>query len=351
MKNTERMNDMIIRLPIDIKSLYMNIKNDNKTGHTATVATPLKQGASIHEELARIVDIPENITQATREELTGMILSKSRAEAIIPHIYVFDKLFVNGEPIEETPCFCMYVREETDPTNVHCGRQKVHYPPSLNYEDEDIEINNKVVMNAISQKLQNYAFIVEAFEYDTEAKSLNFDVLVVGENGIPYSKVFLNKKGVGNKFTAAFSESVENYDMEIIALRERLGYENVGPDNFTLIQERNNEDAILRVVEYLKRLGKSNLRCLVEDYPYALYDLEIRDGDKKEYVIVRNTSTKLTYFTLPYAKIKFCMDYKDKVRIVLVKDINGEPIIECFTSDEINMMNKSISSVVYEKRG
>ena len=34
----------IIRLPIDTKSLYFNIKNDNKTGHTATVATPLKQG-------------------------------------------------------------------------------------------------------------------------------------------------------------------------------------------------------------------------------------------------------------------------------------------------------------------
>ena len=42
----------IIRLPIDTKSLYFNIKNDNETGHTATVATPLKQGASLHTELA-----------------------------------------------------------------------------------------------------------------------------------------------------------------------------------------------------------------------------------------------------------------------------------------------------------
>ena len=351
MRNTERIKKMIIRLPIDIKSLYMNIKNDNKTGHTATVATPLKQGASIHEDLAKILDIPENIGQATREELTGMILSKSRAEAIIPHIYVFDRLLVNGEPIEDVPYFCMYIREETSPTNVHCGRQKVHYPPSLNFEDEDIEIDNKRVMNAVSQKVHNYAFIVEAFEYDTEAKSLNFDVLVVGENGIPYSKVFLNKKGVGNKFTAAFSETVENYDMEIIALREHLGYENVGPDNFTLIQEQNNKNAIQRVMAYLEKLGKKDIRCLVEDYPYALYDLEIRDNYKKEYVIVRNTSTKLTYFTLPYGKIRFCMDYKDKVHVVLVKDINGESVIECFTSDEINMMNKSISAVVYEKRG
>ena len=51
----------IIRLPIDVKSLYFNIKNDNKTGHTATVATPLKQGASVREGLSRIMEIPENI--------------------------------------------------------------------------------------------------------------------------------------------------------------------------------------------------------------------------------------------------------------------------------------------------
>ena len=347
----EREQEMIIRLPIDIKSLYMNIKNDNKSGHTATVATPLKQGASIHEELSKILEIPEIITQSTREELVGTILSKSRAEAIIPHIYVFNKLYVNGEAIEDTPSFCMYIREETAPTNVHCGRQKVHYPLSLNYVDAEIEIDNKKVMNAVSQKLQNYAFIIEAFEYDTEENSLNFDALVIGENGIPYSKVFLNKKGVGNKFTSAFTENFENYDMEIISLRNHFGYDNVGPDNFTIVQERNRQDAISRVVEYLNRLGKIELRCLVEDYPYALYDIEIRNGQKKEYIMVRNTSTKLTYFTLPYGKIKFSMDYKDKVKVILVKDINGEPVIECFTSDEINMLNKSINSVVYEKRG
>lgn len=38
-----------IYLHIDTKSLYMNIKNDNKTGHTATVATPIKQGNTFKE--------------------------------------------------------------------------------------------------------------------------------------------------------------------------------------------------------------------------------------------------------------------------------------------------------------
>ena len=342
---------MIIRLPIDIKSLYANIKNDNKTGHTATVATPLRQGQSIHEELAKIKDIPEKLSQNSREELTSQILSKSRAEAIIPNIYVFEKLMVNGEPLEDVPAFCMYIREETDPSNVHCGRQKVHYPPSLNYDDAEIEIDNKKVMNAISTALKDYAFIIEAFEYNTETEFLNFDALIVGENDIPYSKVFMNKKGTGNKFTSVFSESVENYDMEIIALREHLGYENVGPENYEIIQEKNRAAALSRIMTYYEKLADCKTRCLVEDYPYALYDFEIRNGDKKEYVIVRNTSTKLTYFTLPYAKIRFCMDYKDKVKLALVKDINGNPDIEWFTSDEINMMNKSISSVVYEKRG
>ena len=50
---------MIIRMPIDLKSLYLNIRNDNKTGHTPTVATPLRQGSPIHPEIAQIQNIPE----------------------------------------------------------------------------------------------------------------------------------------------------------------------------------------------------------------------------------------------------------------------------------------------------
>ena len=342
---------MIIRLPIDIKSLYLNIKNDNKSGHTAKVATPLRQGASVHKELACILEIPEWISRYTKEELSTQILSKSRAEAIIPHIYVFKRLFVNGIELEDVPMFCMYIREETDPANVHCGRQKVHYPPSLNFCNEEVEIDNKKVMEAISTKMGDYAFIVEAFEYDTDSGILNFDVLIVGENGIPYSKVFLNKKGTGNKFTATFFESMENYDTEIIALRECLGYENVGPDNYQEVQNNNRNIAYDIIQNELADQGYETVRCLAEDYPYALYDFELRKGFQKEYLIVRNTATKLSYFTLPYGKIKFCMDFKTAVKIALVKSINSTPNTEWFESSDINMMNKSINSVVYEKRG
>ena len=50
-----------IILPIDTKSLYFNIKNDNESGHTATVATAIKQGNSINSNLYQIFTIPNQI--------------------------------------------------------------------------------------------------------------------------------------------------------------------------------------------------------------------------------------------------------------------------------------------------
>ena len=90
----------VIRLPIDIKSLYFNIKNDNEKGHTATVATPLKQGASVHEKLSKIHYVPHNINDYSRDSLIGHILSKSRVEAIITDVFVFDSITVNGLVVE-----------------------------------------------------------------------------------------------------------------------------------------------------------------------------------------------------------------------------------------------------------
>lgn len=341
----------MIRLPIDTKSLYFNIKNDNQSGHTATVATPLRQGKAVHDELAQIYNLPENVGSRSREGIIAKILKNSRAEAIIPHVYIFDKISVNGEKIEDIPAFCIYVREETAENNVHCGRQKVHYPPSFRYEDEYIEINNKEVVRAMSERLKSYAYLIEAFEYDPEEKILNFDALIVGENDVPYSKVFLNKKGVGNKFTGAFNESVDSYDTEIIALREHLGYENVGPDNFEEIQKNNKELAIDIIIKDLQQKGIEGIRRLSNEYPYSLYDLEINKDGRKQYIIVKNTATKLNYFTMPYNKIKFCMDFDKMVSIALVRDITGSPCIEWYSVSDINNMNKSINSITYEKRG
>ena len=338
---------MIIRLPIDIKSLYLNIKNDNESGHTATVATPLKQYGGVNEQLVKILDIPENINPVSKEGMISQILSKSRAEAKINNVFVFDKISVNGISLENVPSYCIYIREETAEGYVHCGRQKVHYPITFKYSDEEVEINNKAVMTAIAEQLSDYAFIVEAFEYDTESKVLNFDVIIVGAKDIPYSKVFINRRGVGGKFTSNFSEESESYDTEIIALREKFGYANVGPDNFASIMQDNRTIADNWAEEYLKKSGATEIRRLREEYPYALYDIEYKVNGVKRYMIVRFTATNSKYFNLSFNKIKFCNDFFDVAQVCLINDINGCPRINIYSIETMNKMRKAINSVCY----
>lgn len=338
----------IIRIPIDVKSLYFNIKNDNETGHTPTVATPLKQGASIHEKLARIIEIPENINYLEREELISKIQSRSRAQAKINNIFVFEKIAVNGILLEGVPAFCIYIREETDLNNVHCGRQKVHYPISLVFEEKNI--NNKNVLKAVSKHLCNYAFLVEAFEYDQEKRILNFDVTIVGEENIPYSKVFINKRGVGNKFTSYFYEVADTYDLEIIALRERHGYHAVTPDNFNDVTNQNVLIARSLVLDYLKKHNAKNIRVLKEEYPYSLYDIQYSVDGKRKYAIIKQTATKLKYFNLSLSTIHFCNDFVDSVTLILVTDVNGTPQIFTYDIGEMNKLDKIINTITYKDR-
>ena len=341
---------MIIRMPIDLKSLYLNIKNDNQTGHTPTVATPLKQGKSIHEEIARILQLPEGIPLRSKENLAMQLLSKSRAEARIVKAYVFDKISVNGIPVDAGAAYCIYIREETNPANVHFGRQKVHYPQVLDFEDDEIYISNSTVIKAISKTLNDYAFIVQAFEYDTVSGVLNFDALIVGANGIPYSKVFLNKRGVGDKFSAIFNEYADIYDSEIIAMRSKLGYDKVHPDNFMSVMSENKLKAIDAVLEQLYNRRTCECLILSTQYPYALFDIEVKKGLSKEYYIVRFTSTRVEYFNLPMGVIRFIKDFSDQVRLVLVTDVNGTPIVHEYSPHELEHMRKTICSVTYEHR-
>lgn len=346
------MKRILIALPIDVKSFYFNILNDNESGHTATVSTPIKQGSAINEKLSKVFEIRSGINRESEESLACRLLSNSRAKAAIRKVCVFDKLSVNGEEVLPQAAFCFYVREEIDTESVHCGRQKLHYPSSLRYEDAEICIDNRSVMEAISTRLHGYAYIVDSFEFDEIKEVLNFNVTIVGEHDIPYSKVFLNKKGVGNKFAVAFNDYADLYDSEIISLREHLGYDMVSPDNYIEVIGDNKRDAIQRLANYITYLGYHETRILADEYPYSLYDVESRlcDG-KKHFYIVRTTSTKIRYFNLPSNKLRFCNDFPDQVSIALVSDINGEPKINIYSVQDINQMNKTISSVTFECRG
>ena len=209
-----------IILPIDTKSFYFNIKNDNATGHTATVATPIKQGNSINEKLIQVYKIPMQIDFQTKPELINELIKNSKSQIKITNVLVFKNIYVNGIRINVDKSFCFYIKEEINPDKIQYGRLKLHYPMSLKYEDSELNIDNKNIINTISTFLHDYAFIVTAFEYDLDEDYLNFKITIIGENSIPYSKVFINNKGVGNKYTSVFDEYADSYDMEIISLKK-----------------------------------------------------------------------------------------------------------------------------------
>ena len=68
----------------------------------------------------------------------------------------------------------------------------------------------------------------------------------------------------------------------------------------------------------------------------------------KKYLIVRCTATKVKYFNLPINKIQFCNDFKDKVGVLLITDIIGEPKVSYYQIGDMNGMNKRINSICYE---
>lgn len=335
-----------IVLPIDRKSLHYNIKNDNKSSHTATVSTPLKQGSSYRENLGKIYSIPHNISIQSEGGLIEQLLNLSRSKVRITDVFVFDKISVNGISINTSASFCIYLREETDCQNVHCGRIKVHYPITLKYEDSETIIDNRKVLNSISNCLYNYAFLVKAFEYDFDTGLLNFMVTIVGENQIPYSKVFVNERGTGNKFTSVFNEVADVYDMEIISMRQNIG-KDISPTNFAEIMLANKEKAVKLAASVLKTKGFKDIINISEEYPYSLFDIQYTDSEIIKYLIVCFTSTKSKYFNLFAKKITFCNDFCDFVKVLLITDINAEPVINEYTFSDFSALPKRINSIMY----
>lgn len=336
----------IVKLPIDTKSLHYNIRNDNKIGHTATVATPLKQGKSFKEDLGQIYTIPKTINFDHLPNLIREFVKNTKAKIKITHVFVFDKLSVNGISIKNKSQFCIYVREEVDDTKTHYGRIKVHYPLTLRYEDQDLSINNKEIIKLVSEALHNYAFLIDAFEYNTKTETLNFKATIVGENFIPYSKVFINEKGVGNKFVGVFSDIADIYDCEIISMRKKID-ENIDPSNFQEYLEKNKNIAMKIATSYLKERGAKSIRNLNNEYPYSLFDLEYLENGSVKYAIICFTSTKSKYFNLSLKRVNFLNYFCDQTSIILITNINDEYKIKIYSCEEANELSKNINSVMY----
>lgn len=320
-----------ILLPIDTKSLYYNILNDNLKGHTCTVATPIKQGNAVNTYLSEIYKVPKQIDFEKADTLIREMTKNSKSVVKINNVFVFDRIKVNNHLLNIDAKFCMFIKEEIDSSRIQFGRVKLHYPMSL--KEENYGIDNRAVMNSISDYLFGYAFLVESFEYDFDDDSLNFNVLLVGYSGIPYSKVFINNKGVGNKYNQNIRNYIDLYDSEIIALRQKYGTD-VSTNNFNDYLDRGRIIAKQKAQEYLLENGATNIRDVSEDYPYSLYDFQYYIGDKIHYSIVLPTFTRKKYFNLTSYQNHF-INFFENSSIILISDVDRENKVHFIKREDI----------------
>ncbi len=334
----------MIRLPIDTKSLYFNIKNDNSSGHTATVATPLKKNEG-NDRLEDILLIHEKeINISAKDSLVELLVKHSKTKVLIKNVFAFDKLSVNGKKVKTEYSFGCYIKKEIDESKAQFGRLKLHYPSKFIYEDDEHYINNKAVYRSISETLNNYAFIIRSFEYYPETGILNFDALIVGENEIPYSKVFINEKGVGNKFNLIFNENADDYDKEIISLRKKYGDE-VGPHNYLKFFKNMKEIAISKIKNYIKQ----DLEIIYLQYPYSLFDFYYIENGVKKYGILRVTATRQKYFNLSFIQQMFMVRNIDDVRVFLISNVLENPLVNTYDYRQLSDLSKTINSLKYEE--
>lgn len=333
-----------IRLPIDTKSLYFNIKNDNLKGHTPTVASPLKKNDGSDKLENILIAKDAEIDISDKNELIELLIKHSKTKVVIKNLFEFKKLSVNGKPINTNYSFGCYVKEEVDDTKVQFGRLKLHYPSKLIYEDDDLNINNREVYKEISNILGNYAFIIRAFEYETNDNSLNFDALIVGENNIPYSKVFINEKGAGNKFNVIFNENADDYDREIISLKKKYGDE-VNPYNYLEFTKNLKTKGLEVVRQYLNK----PIEYISEIFPYSLFDFCYFDKGIRKYGILRITATKNKYFNLSFIQQLFLMNNRNEAEIFLVSDALNDGILTIFNYENLSELTMNINSIKYEE--
>lgn len=337
---------------IDTKSLYFGIKNDNDFGHTATVATNLRQGTITKPGLSLIRNLPNRLNPEKLPDLVQKCALHSKTAVRITDLFVFDEIYVDGIKIKTNFSFCFYIKEEIDQSKYQCGRLKLHYPISLAYDDGHLSVNNRDVFDSIAKHIGHYAFLVRAFRFLPAERSVDFITSIVGPEEIPYSKVFADQKGGKGNFAKTFAKLPDAYDMEIIALKHSPLYAGgVTPENFKLIATEMQNKAIDIVINELEKDPEnSDILAIVREYPFSLYDIEYHHGTEKKYLIVKSTATSLTSFYLSNIEYTFLADYKDSAKLILVQKAGCDhPTLLPFSFEEISSFAREIVMTRFTK--
>ena len=340
----------VISFRIDEKSLYFGVKNDFKTGHSATVASPINQSENKEDwrwDILRFMDSGLSFQGPIPLTLKNKCLRKttSKAGAALKQLYVFDKIRFDEVHLQTGHSFALYVKEETDEKilnrkgelveNTHLGRLKLHYPTNLVYSDQTFDIDNHSVLEAILSQNGGFAFVVVGFDVDVDERSLNFNTRLIGPKNVPLSTVFITGKGKGKKLISAQVDQDLIYDIlvEDFKLPQRGGN---GPD-FEAI-EKTRRDIGRRGEEYvygnLQKILGVNVESQVHAsslYATAPYDIEYFEDGVKKYVEVKSTSGAREYFYMSKAEIDFMKHYRDRYTLVLVTNVKDDvPSIKKF---------------------
>lgn len=334
-----------IYIPIDSKSLFINIYNDNESGHTPTVCTPIIQGKSLHEEVERIFRIPHQIDFNSDDKLTDFLNKSSKSTTKVTNVFLFSRITVNGLKVNNDKNFCMYVKEEIDPDKVQFGRKKLHYPTTIKYNG-NFEFDNRYVITKISAALNNYAYVVRGFYYDFDSDILDFDVDIVGYNDIPYSKVFISNKGTGNKYIQDFHDTFDNYDIESIALKKKFNFNYVNPENYLERLAEMKQKAYELLTSHFEKIS---FKFASEEYPYSLFDtIHIEKGIKR-YGIISYSSTKEFYFNFSIKQWQFINDFSQYIDFYMINEVYDDYKITKLNYDEILELNRGITSLRFKK--
>ena len=245
----------------------------------------------------------------------------------------------------------MYLKEEVDPTKIQFGRIKLHYPLTLRHSSFQFNVDNRAVINAISKRLHNYAFLIKGVEIFQESGKINFLSTIIGPNQIPYSKVFLNYKGdASQKFSQVFNEVADNYEIEVATMRELgiPGIERVDPSTYGAAYAYCKERAIKVFLEALSPESREAAQIDTDAYPYDLCDVETFENGKKRYFIICFTTTMQNYFFLSLAKTDFLYDFSDECEIILVKNVlSSSPIVQRYDWASLRNMKKDFEVIKY----
>lgn len=239
-------------IPLNDKTLNYNIVNDGMSGSNAGDVIIIQNLNSPKETDYKISDfdiIPNHHELMSEPDL----ISSKDPNSKVLKVFVFDKFELNGEPFEAPSKFIAFIRS-VDPDK---PKVKVSFICQETRQLSQYNINNRDIMDSISDILQRRAFKVEAVEYKQECDTLNFIVLdykLTNKASEIFGKIKRNISGYEEQdieewnnyeYAAHCLRLIRKYDLrEIVPLLLNKKYCNRFGINHEILSRLNDDEAL-----------------------------------------------------------------------------------------------------------